>query len=50
MTSDELIQRYAQAVASRLPYAIRADVRAELYALLHDDIQAKAGDTIPRPC
>lgn len=47
MTPDELIQRYAQAVASRLPHAIRADVRAELYALLHEDVQAIAGDTIP---
>jgi hypothetical protein len=47
MTPDDLIQRYAHAVASRLPLPMQADVRAELHALLHDDIQALAGDEEP---
>ncbi len=47
MTPDDMIQRYAQAVASRLPHAMRADVRAELYALLHEDIQAVSTNGAP---
>jgi len=47
MTSDDLIQRYAHAVASRLPLPMQADVRAELHALLYDDVQALAGDEAP---
>lgn len=44
MTPDDMIQRYAYAVAKRLPVSMQADVRAELHALLHEDIQALAGD------
>lgn len=42
MTPDDMIQRYAHAVASHLPYTMRAEVSAELYALLHDEIQELA--------
>jgi hypothetical protein len=47
MTPDDMIERYAYAVAARLPHSMRADVRAELSALLHEDTQAVAGDGSP---
>ena len=47
MTPDDMIERYAYAVVARLPHSMRADVRAELSALLHEDTQAVAGDGSP---
>lgn len=43
MNADDMIARYAQAVARRLPHRLRADVAAELQALLSEDLKAKSG-------
>lgn len=42
MKAYEMIARYAHAVAQRLPQAMRDDVRAELKALLTEELEAKA--------
>lgn len=42
MKAYEMITRYAHAVAQRLPQAMRDDVRAELKALLTEELEAKA--------
>lgn len=41
MSPQEMIARYANDVARRLPYEMRADVSAELEALLIDELTAK---------
>lgn len=47
MTPHDMIARYAQAVARRLPRPMRADVQAELQALLMDGLRERAGDGAP---
>jgi hypothetical protein len=47
MTPSEMIARYAQAVARRLPKEMRADVQAELQALLTDSLRERAGAAAP---
>lgn len=47
MTPHEMIARYAQAVARRLPKAMRADVQAELQELLTDSLRERAGGAAP---
>lgn len=49
MNAYDMIARYAQAVAWRLPYRMRADVTAELKALLTEELDAKAGPAAPDP-
>ena len=44
MTADDVIQSYVTDVALKLPRASRNDVAFELRALLHEALQAKAGD------
>jgi len=47
MTPHEMIARYAHDVARRLPRDMRADVSAELNALLTEELEAKAGGRAP---
>jgi hypothetical protein len=48
LTADQLIDAYAADVARLLPSKQRADVAAELRALLHDEIDAAAPDPADR--
>lgn len=41
MNAQEMIERYAHAVAKRLPPSRRADIRAELIGLLSDEVAAR---------
>ncbi|MFN7164934.1 MAG: hypothetical protein ACK4P2_08980 [Hyphomonas sp.] len=47
MTPQDMIARYAHDVARRLPRDMRADVSAELNALLTEELEAKAGGRAP---
>ncbi len=47
MTPQDMIARYAHDVARRLPRDMRADVSAELQALLTEELEAKAGGAAP---
>lgn len=47
MTPQDMIARYAQDVARRLPKQMRADVHAELQALLMDSLRERAGGGAP---
>jgi hypothetical protein len=47
MTQHDMIARYAQAVARLLPRAMRADVHAELQALLMDSLRERAAGGAP---
>ena len=47
MTPQDMIARYAQDVARRLPKQMRADVRAELEALLMDSLRERAASGAP---
>ncbi|WBQ10909.1 hypothetical protein L2D01_03800 [Hyphomonadaceae bacterium ML37] len=47
MNAHEMIARYAHAVARRLPRAMRADVCAELEALLIDELEGRSGGGEP---
>ncbi len=49
MNAYDMIARYAQAVAKRMPFRLRADVTAELKALLTEELDAKAGSAAPNP-
>ena len=47
MTPQDMIARYAHDVARRLPRDMRADVSAELQALLTEELEAKSGGAAP---
>ncbi|MFZ2030919.1 MAG: hypothetical protein WAU68_11465 [Vitreimonas sp.] len=47
MTPNDMIARYAQDVARRLPKEMRADVQAELQALLTDSLRERAANAAP---
>lgn len=47
MTPQDMIARYVQAVARRLPRRMRADVSAELQELLLESLHERAGDGAP---
>ena len=47
MTASEMIARYVDAVVRRLPQTMRADISAELTALLTEDAEARAGGGEP---
>jgi hypothetical protein len=47
MTPQDMIARYVHDVARRLPREMRADVSAELQALLTEELEAKAGNAAP---
>ncbi len=47
MNAYEMIARYAGAVAQRLPHRMRADVSAELKALLTEGLEAKSAGRAP---
>lgn len=47
MTPHEMIARYAQAVARRLPKPMRADVQSELQELLTESLRERAGAAAP---
>ena len=49
MTPQDMIARYAHDVARRLPREMRADVSAELRALLTEELDARAGGAAPDP-
>lgn len=47
MNSYEMIARYVNAVVRRLPVDVRADVSAELNALLIEELEAKSSGDVP---